>query len=202
MTPDWIIIGDLKVDPRVLESQAVARCRVEECRAMCCSHGVYMDLADASRIIDEAELVKPNLPEAFRDVNNWFDGGVSEDTDFPSGWRVGTQVKPDRGKLEETSCVFLRPDNRCALQVTAVSLNRHKWDLKPYYCALYPLIRLGDTLQLDDDNPLYRNGASCQRAEQVSVPMYELLQEELVLALGAEGYEHLCAIARQRPTVA
>jgi len=63
------------------------------------------------------------------------------------------------------------------------------------------LILLGDTLQLDDDNSLYRNGASCQRVEQEPVPMYVLLKDELVLGLGEEGYQQLCSVARQRTEV-
>ena len=198
---EWIPIGDLKVDARVLESRTVGRCRNEECRAMCCSHGVYVDLAHAGRIVEEAELIKPHLPREYHNVDNWFDGDVAEDADFPSGHRVGTQVVPDPGKLEDTSCVFLRPDNRCALQVASLALGRHPWDLKPYYCALYPLILLGDRLQLDDDNSLYRNGASCQRAEPELVPLYILFKEELVLGLGEEGYQQLCSVARQRAEV-
>jgi hypothetical protein len=201
MAQSWIPIGNLKVDAQVLESRPVARCRIDECRALCCSHGVYLDLADAGRIVDEADLIKPHLPVENRDVDNWFDGEVGQDTDFPSGYRVGTQVVPSPGKLDGTVCVFLRPDNRCGLQAAAIAAGRHHWDLKPFYCALYPLILLGDTLQLDDDNPLYRNGASCQRAGAAPVPLYVMLKEELVLALGEEGYLELCSVARQRTEV-
>jgi hypothetical protein len=201
MELEWIPIGDLQVDARVLENRTVGRCRNEECRAMCCSHGVYLDLADAGRIVDEAESIKRHLPEEFHDIDNWFDGDVSEDSDFPSGYRVGTQVVPDPGKLENTSCVFLRPDNKCALQVASLAQGRHPWDLKPFYCALYPLILLGDKLQLDDDNSLYRNGASCQRPEPELVPLYRLLKDELMLGLGEDGYRQLCAVARQHNQV-
>lgn len=201
MAQDWITVGDLKVDSRVLESRLMARCRIDECRALCCSHGVYVDLADAGRIIDEAELIKPHLPEKNRNVDNWFDGDVGEDADFPSGYRVGTQVVPEPSKLDGTTCVFLRSDNRCGLQVASIAAQRHRWDLKPFYCALYPLILVGDSLQLDDDNPLYRNGATCQRAELAPVPLYIMLKDELVLALGEEGYQQLCSIAFERSGV-
>ena len=198
MTQDWITVGKLKVDPRVLESWPVAHCRIEECRALCCSHGVYVDLAEAGRIVDEAELIKPHLREENRDVDNWFDGGVGEDADFPSGYRVGTQVVPDASKLDGTTCVFLRSDNRCGLQAASIAAKRHQWDLKPFYCALYPLILIGDTLQLDDDNSLYKNDATCHRTPALPTPLYLTLREELTLALGQEGYEELCSIARSR----
>jgi Fe-S-cluster containining protein len=193
---EWIIIGELKVDSRVLESWPVTHCRIEECQALCCSHGVYVDLADASRIVEEAELIKPHLREENRDVDNWFDGGVGEDADFPSGHRVGTQVVPEDGKLDGTTCVFLTRDNRCGLQVASIAARRHKWDLKPFYCALYPLILIGDRIQLDDDNSLYQNNATCHRTPSVPVPLYLTLKEELTLGLGQEGYDQLCFIAR------
>jgi hypothetical protein len=201
MTQEWITVGEMKVDPRVLENQPVGRCRIDECRALCCSHGVYVDLADAGRIVDEAELIKPQLPQPNRDVDNWFDGDVGEDADFPSGYRVGTQVVPDATKMDGTTCVFLRKDNLCGLQAASIAAKRHPWDLKPFYCALYPLILVGDTLQLDDDNSLYRNGATCQRAETTPTPLYIMLRDELVLALGQEGYDQLCSIARGRTEV-
>ncbi len=196
LTPqDWPQIGALKVDPRLLEVRPVAGCRLAECRAACCGHGVYVDLAHADRIVEEAELIKPHLPRDRHDVDNWFDGRVEEDSDFPSGYRVGTQNIPDPGHPSGRRCIFLRSDNFCALQVTSMAQGKHPWDLKPFYCALYPLVLLGDTLQLDDENDLYLLGGTCQRAEGVSTPLYEVFKQEVVLALGQEGYEQLRSLA-------
>jgi hypothetical protein len=58
------------------------------------------------------------------------------------------------------------------------------------------LILVGDKLQLDDDNSLYQNNATCHRTPSVSVPLYLTLKEELTLGLGREGYDQLCCIAR------
>jgi len=195
---EWLKIGTLLVDARLLESQAIGRCRIEECQACCCGHGVYVDLAEAGRMVDEAELIKPHLPSDRHDVNTWFDGAVARDSDFPSRYRVGTEVLPDPSHPAGTSCIFLRPDCRCALQVAAIAAGRHPWDLKPFYSALFPIVRLGNYVQLDDDNEIYVLGGSCSRAEPVSTPRYEVFKDELVLALGQEGYDQLCAIARAR----
>ena len=191
----FINVGTLKVDTHLLERRPVARCRLSECGAACCGHGVFVDLADASRIFQEAEVVKPHLPSARRDADSWFDGNVVTDPDFPSGYRVGTEVVEDPKHVAGTRCVFLRPDNRCALQVAAVAQNRHPWDLKPFYCALFPVVVSGDLVQLDDENEIYALGGSCQRAETPPMPLYTVLQEELVLALGQDGYDRLCTIA-------
>lgn len=190
----FIRLGSLKVDTHLLERRSVARCHLAECRAACCGHGVLVDMADASRIVQEAELVKPHLPLGRRDVDAWFDGNVVADTDFPSGYRVGTEVVDDPHHAAGTRCVFLCHDNRCALQVAAVAQNRHRWDLKPFYCALFPIVVSGDEVQLDDENQIYALGGTCERADTSPVPVYSVFQEELVLALGQEGYDQLCSI--------
>ncbi len=195
---DWLKIGALRVDSRLLEVRLVARCRLEECKAACCGHGVHVDLAHATRIVEEAEIIKPHLPRDRRDVNNWFDGEIGRDNDFPTGLRTGTQVIEDSTHPAGTRCIFLRPDNLCALQVAGIAAGRHPWDLKPFYCALFPIILLEDTVCLDDDNEIYFLGGTCQRAEKAPTPLYVVFKEELTLALGQEGYEQLCAIAQSR----
>jgi hypothetical protein len=196
MPKKWIEIGSLKVDSHLLESRMVARCRLEECGSACCGHGVHVDLADATRIVQEADVVKPHLPPDRHDVDNWFDGDVGEDSDYPTGLRVGTQVIEDKGHPAGTRCMFLRPDNLCALQVAAVANGRHPWDMKPFYCALFPIIILGNTVLLDDDNEVYLLGGTCQRAETVSSPLYIVFKDELTLALGEKGYAQLSALAQ------
>ncbi|NQW21970.1 MAG: DUF3109 family protein [SAR202 cluster bacterium] len=192
-------VGIIKVDSRLLESRPVARCLVDVCRGGCCGHGVRLDLADASRIVEEAELIKPHLPLDRHDVKNWFDGDVCEDEDFPSGWMVGTEVVADHTRPDGTKCVFLRDDNFCGLQAASIALGRHHWDLKPFYCALFPLVLVGDTLQLDDENAIYKLGGSCQRAEVVSTPLYQVFKDELILALGEDGYNQVLAVAASQP---
>ncbi len=199
---EFIKVGKLRVDSRLIESRSVARCRLEECRASCCGHGVYVDSAHAARIVQEAELVKPYMPADRRDVDGWFDDLVESDTNFPSGYRVGSKVIPDLQHVAHTRCVFLRSDNHCALQVASIAQGRHPWDLKPFFCALYPIVVRGDAVQLDDENDIYALGGTCQRAELVYAPLYELFKDELILALGHEGYGQLCLKASAHMGVA
>jgi len=191
----WVRVGKYRVDSRLLEKRPVARCLIEECQAACCSHGVYVDVGDATRIIDEAELIRPHLPADRRDVNAWFEGAISEDGDFPTGYKVGTNVLERPRSSSGTRCVFLRDDNRCALQRAAIAQGRHPLDLKPFYCALFPIVLLEDTIQLDDENELFRIGGTCQRASREPVALYKLLKDEMVMVLGREGYDDLCALA-------
>ncbi|MBM3943501.1 MAG: DUF3109 family protein [SAR202 cluster bacterium] len=194
---DWIKVGPYLIDPRLLETRPTGRCVIQQCRAMCCGYGVWVDLGDASRIIQEADVILPNLPQDRQDISNWFDGEVKEDADFPTGWKVGTNIAPDPTNPVGTHCVFQLPDHKCGLQVASVAAKRHPWDLKPFYCALYPVTLLDGTLQLDEENEIYREGGTCQSKTGVPVPLYILLKDELVLALGENGYQELCAKARE-----
>jgi hypothetical protein len=192
---DWIEIGKRKIDRRFLEERPVSRCEIKECGAACCGHGVHVDLAHATRIVEEAESIKPYLPADRHDVDNWFDGDVGEDSDYPTGLRVGTQVIDDATHPAGTRCIFLRPDNFCALQVTSLANGKHPWDLKPYYCALFPVVVLGNEVVFDDDNEIYKVGGTCQKGCDTPAPLYRIFKEELVLALGETDYERLCQIA-------
>ena len=188
-------VGNYRVDQRLLEKRPMARCLIEECQAACCSHGVYVDVGDATRIIDEAELIRPHLPADRWDVSTWFEAAISEDSDFPTGYKVGTNVVQLPRFSSGTRCVFLRDDNRCALQRAAIAQGRHPLDLKPFYCALFPIVLLGDTVLLDDENELFSIGGTCQRASREPVALYKLFKDEMVLALGQEGYDGLSALA-------
>lgn len=195
---DWIRVGDLQVDPRLLEKTQTARCSIAECQAACCGHGVYVDLAEASRIVEEADLIKPHLPADRWDVSIWFDGNVRADSDFPTGFRVGTRTVADPAHPSGTRCIFLRPeDNFCGIQYASVAEGRHPWDLKPFYCKLYPLVVLADKLMIDGDNELFSFGGSCQRPAPVPLPLHVLFKDEMVLALGEKGYEEFRALARK-----
>ena len=104
----WVRVGKYRADPRLLEKRPVARCLIRECQAACCSHGVYVDVGHATQIIDEAELIKPHLAADRLDVSTWFEGAISEDGDFPTGYKVGTNVVQLPQIFSGTRYVFLR----------------------------------------------------------------------------------------------
>ena len=98
---------------------------------------------------------------------------------------------PDSRHPAGSRCVFLREDNFCGIQATSVANGRSPWELKPFYCALYPVIILGDLVLLDDDNDLVRFGGTCLRETTVATPLYKILESEIILALGKDGYAML-----------
>jgi hypothetical protein len=198
---EMVQIGALKVDSRLLEEQPVAWCREGTCPGSCCGYGVVTDLAEASRIVEEADLIAPHLGRDSRDPAAWFVAEVKEDRESPSGYSLRTQVRKAPDHPTGTRCIFLRFDYRCGLQVTSAAAGRHPWDLKPFNCAIYPLTLVEDRLYLDDDSQMHREGHGCLRREAPPTPLYVLLRRELTHALGQQGYDQLCALARGRSGV-
>jgi len=191
----WITIGKFLVEARWLESRPLRRCSLAECKACCCSHGVLVDKVAAKRIVEHAELVKQHLPEERRSSDSWFSKDEKVDTDYPSGHAVTTRVLKHSERTLGSGCVFLRPDNKCALQIASVASGRHPWELKPFYCALFPVTIEGNYVLLDDSNDIFKRGGNCGQHSNTLAPLYRIYQEELVLALGQDGYEQLCEIA-------
>ncbi len=191
-----VMIDGIAVDAGLLAARAIRRCRAGECDSYCCSGGVYISLRQAEDILANAALVQPHLPAERRDPAGWFDGDVVSDDDHPHGEPVmGTQVVPDSTHPVGESCVFLRPDRKCALQVAGQANGQHPWRFKPFYCALHPLVYDQKMLALAEGSEMYQEGGSCNRpAAGPPVPLIEFFRPELELALGETGYAKLAAL--------
>lgn len=172
------------------------RCRLSECRAGCCRNGAWMSPAHAGRILSEADAVARALPEARRDPAGWFDE-ENEDPDFEEGYAVGTAAVEDPDEPGASACVFLRPDRLCALQVAGEGLALPPPGLKPFHCALYPLLLSQGELLFDRWSPDELDGADCQRrATGPSRAVFEVFRDEVVLALGEEGWAEVARVGQ------
>ncbi|MDW8396645.1 MAG: hypothetical protein RMM31_10435 [Anaerolineae bacterium] len=205
-----IVVGKYEIDPKLLRREPIRRCRLEVCRAACCADGVWVDLAQAERILAHAPMIQPFLPEPRRDPASWFAELHDDDPGFPSGRYTGTTTVEDAVLASRTACVFLRPeDRRCALQVAAIANGMHSWALKPFYCCLFPLVDeyQDDSgallprprLTLDDTSPLFERGGGCREACAEAQPVFQVYAEETALALGIEGYRQLCRAVGVEP---
>ncbi len=192
MDDETLIINGLGVDRRLLEAQPARRCDVAACRGLCCSHGVWVDVEQKSDILRHADLVRPHLPAWRQDEQLWFCDDEGADADFPSGRCDATSMVIDLGHPRGEACIFLRPDARCALQVASTVNGLHRWALKPFFCALYPLVICQGRLELDGENELYQAEACRSQLADSEHPLYLALKDELVLALGEEGHRQLC----------
>ncbi len=192
-----LIINGLHIDSRLLDVQPVRRCDITSCHGVCCSHGVWLDVREKANILRHAHVIQPYLPAERRDEQLWFRGYEVTDRDFPSGRCDSTNTVTDANKLHGQACVFLLPDARCALQVAATANGMHRWALKPFFCALYPLVLDEGWLELDDENELYRQEACCRHTIHVDEPLYVAMKEEFVHALGERAYLQLCRSAER-----
>lgn len=189
-----LIINNIRVDAALLEARPIRRCHVSECQSHCCTGGVYLSTAQADDILAHAHAIQPHLAEDRRDAALWFDGTLTPDDDHPAGGLcTATRVLPDPSHPVGEACVFLRPDRKCALQVAGLAAGEHPWRFKPFYCALHPLVYVEKRLVLSEESELYLEGGSCNRPNPGGqpIPLYQLFDVEVKLALGEEGYKEL-----------
>ncbi len=190
-----MIINGLKIHPELLEEVEAERCLLHECKGACCSGGVWLDADDLKPIVPHVETIKANLPEDRRDPNTWF-SAPEPDEDTPSGVKIGTNVVDDPVRPGITCCVFLRPDRLCALQVTSRQLGLPGLGLKPFFCALYPVYVENGEVIIDHDTEIDFEGANCRRFCATKQPLYKVFREEMILALGEDGYRELEAATK------
>lgn len=168
------------------------RCRLEECRAACCLHGVWIDTAEWQDILDHAELIIPHMPPGWEDPSLWIDERQDNDPFTRSGKVVHSRVLPDPNHYGGTSCIFLREDSKCALQVSGDANRLHPWRFKPYYCVLHPLdLDEHGRITLDATDLLLNEPGSCLRRSDEEIPLTETFAPELRHLLGEDEYSRL-----------
>ena len=181
-----------RVAPRLLQSEPVRRCTLDECHAACCLHGTWVDLAEIRDILAHADLIAPHLPPEVRDPALWFDERREADEHALSGQVGHTRVLPDADHYGGTACIFLRPDFKCALQVAAQENGLHPWRFKPFYCILHPLdLDEAGRITLDETALLLDEPGSCLRPAAAPAPLTETFAEELRYLLGEKTYRRL-----------
>ena len=201
--PD-IIINGYVIDGKLLQKKAITRCAVARCKGGCCADGVWLDYDHSKRILDHAPLIQPFMPVERRDTLTWFAELHDDDPAFPSGQYTGTTTVDDPSHPSGTTCVFLRPEDRyCAIQAASIAHGKPSWELKPFYCCLFPVVDEHvdaddmplpvKRLTLDDENDLFSRGGGCyENCAGEPEFMFQIYAEEVALALGIDGYRELC----------
>jgi hypothetical protein len=182
----------LHINPRLLKSEPLRRCQLEECQAACCLHGAWVDLVEIEDILTHAGQIAPHMPPGAEHPQGWFDERQEKD-EFAISGKVGhTRVLPDDGHYGGTACIFLRPDYKCALQVAADQEGLQPWRFKPFYCILHPL-DLDDNgdITLDETELLSLEPGSCLRRAQKPAPLIKTFANELRYLLGEKRYIEL-----------
>lgn len=185
-------MSDREINPRMLLSEPMVRCKLHECRAACCLYGVWLDSKEAELLMANAALIQPEMPIDRQDPAGWFDGREDAD-EFSASGRVVHSSVVDRPKhYGGIACVFLRDDQKCAIQTAAQKAGMDPWALKPFYCILHPLdLDEKGRITLDDTGLLLDEPGSCLRPSPVPVPLLVTFEPELRHFLGSPKYEAL-----------
>lgn len=172
------------IDPFLKTEQAVKRCGWPDCGAACCLYGAWVDTVLKQDILAHADLISEYMPPDRRDPVFWFDGHEEPDRHALSGIVAHTVVLPDEGHYGGTSCIFLRPDQQCALQTAAQETGLHPWRFKPFYCILHPLEIKDGRITLDDPAEMVEEAASCLRRGDQKIPLIDIFRPEIDYLLG------------------
>jgi Fe-S-cluster containining protein len=183
-----VIINGIRINADILQKDAIRRCADSSCGAVCCSGGVWLREDEAPRIREWEAAIKACLPVERHDESLWFEQGKEE---------LGTSSVDDPQIPGRTCCVFLQPDRKCALQVVSIANNLGWPGIKPYYCAIYPLLIEDGVLSIDDETPLIYEGGLCRQSTTQGHAAYELYRDEAILILGQDGYRELLDKAKR-----
>jgi hypothetical protein len=176
----------------MLEAEFIQRCELSQCRAACCLHGAWIDQVEIEDILNHADLIAPHMPDNAQEPREWFDGRNEKDAFSISGEVGHTQVVSDPEHYGGTTCIFLRTDYKCALQVAANAAQLHPWRFKPFYCILHPLdLATEGRITLDRTDLLLDEPGSCLRPAGTPIPLVETFEEELRYLLGDKKLQKL-----------
>jgi hypothetical protein len=158
----------------------VKRCGWPDCGAACCIYGAWVDKIQAHSILENSGLIIPWMNPDQREPDEWFDGLEEDDQFALSGRVMHTTVIPNPEHYGGTACIFLRTDQKCALQAAAEANQMHKWYFKPFYCILHPLeLDKQGNLAIDDPEIMVGEPASCLREADEEILLTDLFKEEI-----------------------
>ena len=181
-----------RINPRLLGSEPLRRCQLDECHAACCLHGAWVDTVGIKDIRSHADMIAPQMPVDFTDPEDWFDERRESDPHAISGQVGHTTVLPVPDHYGGTACIFLRGDHKCALQTAAIQTHLHPWRFKPFYCILHPLdLDEYGRITLDHTDLMVAEPGSCLRPAPHPIPLLETFAEELCYLLGEKTYREL-----------
>ncbi len=189
MSDEPIEAGGIKFERRIFTEGFEHKDGPNACTGRCCRHGVYLDPVERDNILAHADIVEKYFDETqTKDRSKWFNNTQEKDVDFPSGVCVGTEIHNDK-------CVFQKKDGMCTLQVAEKEEGMERFSLKPFYCVLFPIVKVDGVIEYDD----FCSGDSpCCTAVSGNAPkMVESCYIELEHALGAEKYREVLDFYRK-----
>lgn len=181
-----------RVNPRLLQSEAIQRCSLADCKGACCVFGVWVDLREVDDIMRNAAIILPHMPPDCRVPGEWFAAVEDRDKRSPSGRVIHTAIENRAEHYQGTACVFCLADGKCALQVAALANNLHPWRFKPFYCVLHPLdLDEEGRITLDAAEDMVNEQGSCLRRAPKPIPLLDTFEPELKYLLGEQTFSCL-----------
>ncbi|HMS64041.1 MAG TPA: DUF3109 family protein [Ignavibacteria bacterium] len=187
---EYLEFNKMKIDPVIFTQGFVPGCDMNKCGGQCCNWGVYMDRDFQPVIMEYEEKIKAVMDEHQpKDSSTWFEKELEEDTDFPSGYAIGTElfINPQG----TTQCVFKDEKGYCSLQVMAMKNGMHKWAIKPKYCIMYPITIIDEVITVDNDHSERLDYCGIHHEENYTQTIFEAMTEELKSIVGEDGYDFL-----------
>ncbi len=187
---DFLEFNGMKIDPIIFKQGFVKGCDMSICSGQCCNWGVYMDRDFQPVIMTYENQIKEVFDEfQLKDTSKWFEEELEEDSDFPSGYAIGTELYINSQGI--TQCVFKDKNHYCSLQVMAMKNNMHKWAVKPKYCIMYPLTIIDNVLTCDNDHSAKLDYCGVTHTENYTQTVFEAMTEEIKFIMGEEGFNFL-----------
>jgi hypothetical protein len=181
-------LGPLRVDPEIFTARFSRACSMANCDAGCCQGGVWVDVLHRDVILEHAAVIARHMdPEQEHNPARWFEGEIADDSDFPSGKAVGTEVT-------DSGCVFLNAHRRCVLHAVD-DVENLGVRLKPFFCRVFPVTICNGVLTLDEPIAGERPQC-CSETPGGGQTVLELCEEEWGTALGEQGVAELRMLAR------
>ena len=180
----------LKIDPIIFTQGFVPGCNIGICGGECCDWGVYMDKDFKNIIMKFEKEIQDVMDEnQIKDSGQWFEKEIVNDSDFPSGFAIGTEIYENKSGNEQ--CIFKDKNNFCSIQVMAMKNNMHKWAVKPKYCIMYPLTIVDNVLTYDEEHSEKLHYCGIHHEENFTTTVFEAMREEIKFVLGMECYDFL-----------
>ncbi len=158
---------------------------MSSCKGECCLGGADVDIGERDRILENADLVQTVMDSNQEHTpENWFEDLI-EDSDFPSGKAVTTQMHNDQ-------CVFLNSAKRCVLQLAEEKMPSGS-QLKPFFCRAYPVCLQNGVLTVD--HQFEDQTACCGLVAKGALTIFDVCEIELEHVLGTDGAAELRGLA-------
>lgn len=191
-----------ELSERMFQKEPLQRCVLHQCHGVCCTYGVWIDLKEKQEILDNFGIVDGCMDPGSGGFDDWFEEEQETDPFTESGKVVHSKLVSRKFPYQRKTCIFLRSDHKCALQVASAKMGKHPWFLKPFYCILHPMdINQEGEITLDDTGIILEEPKSCLRRSQEWKAPIEIFEEELRYLLGDLKYQTYMDLAKEQWTL-